>query len=149
MSPGENEFNLKKTGKKFLQRKTVINCHCTCYSWIFCLCFMSLFPIFPYICQFQRFLHNFMQNIEKLLRVQIEKFSYLIKISTGVGVKKQGGNYLCFRRGKNWKSWARYLLLNFFQRCSTRWYMTRVGRKEFLPLFVFKIRHWLHNCHTG
>ena len=86
----------------------MINSQRSCESWIFSLFLVNFFPIFPFNCQFQDFLHNFMQNSEKFstLRaicsytqfcVRIGKIlKDAMKIFTGVGKKKQGRNWHVF-----------------------------------------------------
>ena len=61
--PGGNKFNLEKDREEIKLEKNNDN-------QIFSLFLMNFFPIFPFDCQYQRFLHNFMQNSEKFLALR-------------------------------------------------------------------------------
>ena len=67
---GKRKNSTWKKRKKFSWRKIMINCQYSCNSWIFFLFLMNFFPIFPFNCLFQLFVHNFRQNSEKFLALR-------------------------------------------------------------------------------
>ena len=124
--PLEN-FNLKKSREKIpLERHDDKLSMFQCVMGIFTI-FDEFLPYFPFSCQFQLFLNNFMQNSETFseLRAIYSFFCAIwkwkdsgasrqlkdaMKIFTDAG-KKTGKKLACFflRKRKIWNFWPKYL----------------------------------------
>ena len=69
--PGGINATWKKQERNLVTKRNVINCQYFCDSWIFSLRLMDFVSIFPFICQFWRFLHNCIQNVEHFLAFRV------------------------------------------------------------------------------